>query len=134
MRKTLNVTIEADGGRDAGKVFVLTEMPAIQAEKWALKIFLALGHAGVSIPDNITEMGVGGLVYIGAQALRGLYWQDAEPILDEMMQYFQIMPDPKKPTVVRSLVDDDIEEISTFLYLRKKYLFLNIGFLEPAAA
>ena len=34
-RKTANVTISA-AGRDQGKVFVLREMPASQAERWAL--------------------------------------------------------------------------------------------------
>ncbi|MCI0152403.1 DUF3990 domain-containing protein [Paraburkholderia sediminicola] len=31
-------------GRDHGKVFQLTEMPSDQAEKWAIRVLLALGH------------------------------------------------------------------------------------------
>jgi len=134
MRKVLNYTVESDGGRDAGKVFVITEMPAAQAEKWAIKIFLALAHSGAMVPENLIDMGVSGIAVMGFRALEGLKFEDAEPILDEMMQYIKIIPDPAKPQISRELVENDIEEIKTRLNLRKEVFSLNLDFFVTAVA
>ena len=131
-RKQLTITIDQNGKRDAGKVFVLTEMSASRGEKWALKIFIALGHAGVFIPENLAEMGIQGVALMGIIALEKMTFDDAEPILDEMMGYVAFMPDPSKPEVVRALVENDIEEISTRLKLRKKLFSLNLDFFGIA--
>ena len=40
-RKTKIVTIAAEG-RDYGKSYLLTEMPALKAEKWATRAMMAL--------------------------------------------------------------------------------------------
>ena len=134
MRKTLTVKIDANGKRDAGKTFILTEMPCAKAEKWAIKIFLALAHAGIEIPENIVSLGMAGLAVVGFGALSGLKYDDAEPILDEMMDYIQVQPDTKNPEVIRGLLDEDIEEIATRLKLRKEIFNLNLDFFPNAAA
>ena len=54
-RRTKTYVI-ADENRDKGKMFLLTEMPALQAEKWAIRAFLALAKAGLVIPDDVASV------------------------------------------------------------------------------
>lgn len=131
-RKTLTITIEAEG-RDKGKAFLLTEMPASRAEKWGARALLALMRGGVEIPDEIASLGLAGLAVVGVKALGGLDWELAEPLLDEMFACIQIVPDASRPQVVRGLVEDDIEEVKTRLFLRKEILNMHIEFFTDAA-
>jgi len=132
MRKKLTYTVSAEG-RDKGKVFILTEMPASQAERWAMRAFLALARGGVELPDNIASMGMAGIASVGLGALAHLDWRDAQPLVDEMFECVQIQPDPKKPSIVRALVEDDIEEVATRLKLRAEVFKLHTDFSAPAA-
>lgn len=131
-RKTLVVTIDAPG-RDYGKSYLLTEMPASQAEKWAARALLALSRSGVEIPDSIASVGLAGLAYLGVKALAGLRFEDAEPLLDEMFRCVTFIPDPMRPNILRGLIEDDIEEVLTRLKLRSELFTLMTGFSTPAA-
>ena len=131
-RKTITYTV-TDEGRDKGKVFVLTEMPASQAERWALRAFQALAKAGIDVPDNLAQMGMAGIAIAGVQALSRTPWQEAEPLLDEMFACIQRQPNPQKSAIVRALVEDDIEEVPTRLKLRAELLKLHVDFFTPAA-
>ena len=132
-RKTLLFTLNEEG-RDKGKIFVLTEMPAAQAEKWGLRAILALAGSGVSIPDEVKDMGMVGIATLGFQALGGAKWELVEPLLDEMMSCVSIQPDPARPDIVRGLIPDDIEEPKTFVRLRREVFELHTGFFALAAA
>lgn len=129
MRATKDVFIE-DDNRDKGKVFKITEMPAMQAEKWAVRVFLALAKAGIDIPDDIASRGLAGVAVVGIKMLGGVAFADAEPLLDEMFRCVQIYPDyHKNSLLVRNLVgQDDIEEIKTITHLRQEVLELHLGF------
>ena len=118
-----------DDNRDKGKTFVLTEMPAAQAEKWALRIISAMARAGVELPEDV--QGMAGIAAIGLHALSNINFYDVEPLLDEMWQCVQIMPDTRHPSIVRPLVDNDIEEVQTRLRLRKDVLELHLSFSTP---
>jgi hypothetical protein len=131
-RSVVNYTVQ-DEGRDFGKVFVLTEMPASKAESWAMRALMALIGSGVEVPDGFERMGMAGMAEIGLKALSGLKWEVAEPLLDEMLECVQIMPDPSKPHVVRRLIDEDIEEIMTRVKLRAEVWKLHTGFLQAVA-
>ena len=132
MRKTLTVTIDAKG-RDLGKVFLLREMPASQAEKWAARALVAMSTSGIDVPDDIAASGLAGIAAIGIKAIGGMKFEDAEPLLDEMFSCISIIPDPSRPNITRSLVEDDIEEVMTRLKLRKELFDLHLGFSIPAA-
>lgn len=132
MRKTIDVTI-ADDGRDKSKVFRLTEMPAAQAEKMAVRALLAMAKSGVDVPEDVVGMGLMGLVAIGVRALRHVEFADLEPLLDELMGCVQVVPDRQKPQFARPLMPDDVEEVRTYLTLRKALLELHVGFSLPAA-
>jgi len=119
-----------DDNRDKGKTFVLTEMPAAQAEKWAIRIAMAMNRAGVDTGD-VHGMGMAAIAGFGLKALLNVNYYDVEPLLDEMWQFVQIMPDQRHPSIVRPLVDDDIEEIQTRAKLRMDVLNLHISFSQP---
>lgn len=131
-RATLNYTVQ-DEGRDAGKVFVLTEMPASRAESWAMRALLALMAGGVEVPEGFDRMGMAAMAEVGIKALSGLKWEVAEPLLAEMWSCVQIMPDPSKPHVIRNLIEEDIEEILTRVKLRAEVWKLHTGFLKAVA-
>lgn len=132
MRKTQIVAIGPEGGRDAGKSFLLTEMAARPAEKWATRAFLALSRAGIDIPEDIAQQGIAGLAIVGFKMLGGMSFQDAEPLLDEMMACVQFLPNPAtlqpRPLVDNGTEGDDIEEVQTRIRLRAEVFTLHTGF------
>jgi hypothetical protein len=128
MRKTLNFTI-TDEGRDKGKVFVLTEMSAAQAESWAMKALLGLIGSNAEMPENFS---MASLAEYGLKSLMGLKWETAEPLLSEMFSCVQIMPDATKAHIIRPLIESDIEEIMTRVKLRAEVWKLHTGFLNTA--
>lgn len=132
MRKTAMYPVE-EKGRDQGKVFLLTEMTARQGEEWAMKVLLALMASNVNLPEGFENLGMAALAQMGLKALTGLKWEVLEPLLSEMMQNIEIIPDPAKTNVHRALVEDDIEEILTRLKLRAEVWNLNMGFLAAVA-
>lgn len=132
MRKTTTVRIEADGKRDAGKVFFITELPADQIERWAIRALLALSKSEVSIPPGIARAGLAGIASLGLRAISRINFYDAEPLLAEMMSCVQIIPDPSRPQVMRALISDDIEELATMGKLRMEVFSLHVDFSAPA--
>ena len=133
MRKTTNVTIP-DKGRDKGKVFVITEKSAIEADKWGIRALLALSKSGVPIPPEFMEMGIIGVLAVGIHRLAGVSFGDLEPLLDEMLTCVEIVPTPGRPDVIRKLMTDDIEEVKTLQTLRMEVFRLHTGFSPPAKA
>lgn len=127
MRKTLHFRV-SDSGRDNGKTFILTEMSAMKAEKWALKALLALMNSGVDVPENAKAMPTAALAELGLKALGGLSFEVAEPLLEEMLSCITFMPEPKTPHVIRPLFEEDIEEVQTLFKLRLEVLKLHVNF------
>lgn len=130
-RRIQTLTIDAEG-RDQGKIFVLKEMPAEQAEKWAGRAILALAKSGVEVPDDVAAAGLAGVASVGIKAFGGIAWDMAEPLLDEMFTCVTIQPNVDKPQITRRLVEDDIEEVATRLKIRIALFELHTGFSVPA--
>ncbi len=128
-RKQITLTIGAEG-RDKGKVFVLTELSAYEAEEWAGRALFSLMNAGVEIPDKIAEAGLAGVAAMGMKAIAKLPFESAKPLLDKMMDCVQIQP---SPNVTRELMSGDVEEVATLFTLRKKVLGLHLDFFMAAA-
>lgn len=129
-RKTAHVTI-SEPGRDLGKVFVLTEMSARQAERWAMRALLAAAKGGADFPEDVTSLGMQGMAIVGLRALSYLPFDEADALMEEMFGCIQIQPDPKQPNVVRPLIDDDIEEVRTRIFLRAEVFKLHVDFSKP---
>jgi hypothetical protein len=120
-------------GRDQNKRFVITEMAAIKAERWAYRALLALAHAGAELPEEAVQGGMAAIARAGVAALQSLDYKEAAPLLDEMLTCVRVMPDPKNPEFTRPLVmnemeGDDIEEIQTLLELRRRIFDLHTNF------
>ena len=137
MRKTLTYT--ASAGRDAGKIFLITEMAARPAHKWATRALFAVMNAGLEVPDEYKDAGFAGLAAVVssgdtqllAMFIRTLGKLDvavAMPLLDELLDCVEIIPDPSNPNVKRKMWDEDIEEVSTIFALQKEVLVLHMGF------
>jgi len=133
MARKVETFVVTDEGRDKGKSYILTEMPASQAEKWAIKAFLALARSGTEIPDNVREAGMEGIAVLGFKALGGIRFPEAEALMDEMFSCVQFMPDPGRPNIVRPLVENDVEEVITRVKLRAEVFALHVGFTWPDA-
>jgi len=123
MRKTQTVTITA-AGRDQGKTFLITEMPASQAENWAIRAVFAMGKSNVDIPMDAVYAGWAVVATVGLKALLGAPYDEARPLLDEMMACVQSVQD----SGTRPLIESDIDEISTRMFLRDEVFRLHANF------
>lgn len=115
----------AETGRDKGKVYNITEMSAYQAESWAIRVILAVGNAGIEIPDGLASQGMAGLMAVGYMNLLKIPFEAAKPLLDEMMGCVQFVP---VANIKRQLIEDDIEEVKTRLEIRKAIWNLHMDF------
>lgn len=132
MRKTKLVTITAEG-RDQNKGYLLREMPAMQAEKWATRALLALANSGVDLPPDFDPKTASSaqIITVGLEAFGKARWELMEPLLDEMMECVRYVGNPiTAPEVSVPLVanEDAIEEVSTLLTIRRELLELHLGF------
>lgn len=118
-------TFIAESGRDKGKQYLITEMSATQAENWAIKALLAVGNAGIEIPEELASQGMAGLMAVSYMNLLKIPFESARPLLDEMMTCVQYVP---SPNLKRPLIEDDIEEVSTRLQIRKEVWNLHLDF------
>lgn len=131
-RKTLTWEVD-DKNRDEGKIFYITEMSATETEDWAINAFLALGNAGVEIPEDVAALGFAGIASIALTALGKVPFEHVKPLMDKMMACVKIIPDKAQLTVMRPLIESDIEEITTRLKLRKMVFGLHADFFLPAS-
>lgn len=121
MRETKDVT---GVGKDSDKIYRITEMPAVKAEKWALKALWAIAAAGLEIPDDANNAPLSKLAEFGLKALAKVPFNVAEPLLDEMLTCVEVLTDAG----VRKLIADDFQDVKTILKLRKEVLSLHINF------
>lgn len=147
-RKELRVTITAKG-RDKGKMFVLHEMASDQAERWFIRLVLALANAGAKMPEEILFGGAAGFaellptlrnsLVVAIRAIQGLDHRDVSALLDEMTPFIKCQPTPGS---VPPMPEQDIfpgtasqiEEVATWFKLRFELIQLHVGFSLAAAA
>lgn len=127
-RKTRTVVIDDKTSRDCGKRYYIEEFPARRAEKWATKALLAMTNAGVDVPPEVVRMGAAAVLAVGMRALLTMGFMEAEPLLDEMMQCVQFVPDPAKPDLTLPLDDYNVEEVATLVKLREEVIDIHTGF------
>lgn len=124
------VVIDGDPAknRDVGKTFLITEMDAFKAEWWAIKLTLALGKAGMELPEEV--QGMAAIAAAGLGALMKIDPADAKPLLDEMLECAVYQHKPNHPPLPLIGV---VEEPSTLLTLRKEIFKLHTGFLAAGS-
>lgn len=125
-RRTKVVTIDSEKSRDHGKTFLITEMSADAAEWWAIRV--TQGIVG-SNPDADFDIFSGSLPRLANFAFVGLAKIPADqlkPLMDEMKSCVSFMlPDGKTS---RALLQGDVEDIMTWLELRKEVFEILTGF------
>jgi hypothetical protein len=134
MRKTERFPITSEG-RDKGKIFILTEMPADQGERWAIRALLALTNTGAAIPEEALGAGMAGLAAVGIQALGLLNHAQVQPLLDELWPTcVRIIPPNEKlmPQEIISGINSQIQEVKTRFEIYRALLKLHTGFSMPA--
>lgn len=136
MITTKDVTIEE--GSDAGKVFVVKQMPLLRGDRWANRVALALCKSGVDISGLTTADEEGkpvfrglldmvGIVNIALRALGGVDDAVAQSLLDEVISDVKIrLPGGGERTLI---VESDITSISTLWKLRIESIKVNLDFL-----
>lgn len=132
MRKTEVVHAPDWCGRDAGKIYVITEMSAVAAEKWAIGMFLVLKGTAMQIPPEIERFGMIAVARAGINAFLAsdVDRTKLEPLLDQMLTCIKRVRDPRAPEVVTPLrlELDDVEEVATLGWLRSEVLRVHTGF------
>ena len=124
MRKEKEITITE--GRDAGKTFKITEMPATQADRWATKALCLVGKSGCSIIDLFNKMSNGGILNV----LGDLGYDGAEPLFEELLNCCSFKQDGVYVQMKGSMIDSVIEDWTTIFRLRKEAYDLTMNFLE----
>lgn len=131
-RKTVMVPVPLEPGyeRDHGKHFMLTEMDAEQAEKWAWRMFLALKGTTAQVPPEVERMGMVGVFIRGLNSFLAadVKFGDLEPLLDQMFTCVQRVRDMNHPDKATMLIPGDVEEVKTRAWLRSEVLGLHVGF------
>ena len=125
-RRTKVVTIDAEKGRDHGKTFLVTEMPADAAEWWAIRALQGILGAN---PDFDIDIFSAPLAKIAGFAFVGLARIPAEqlkPLMDEMKGCVSVLlPDGK---TTHALLPNDVEDFMTWVELRKEVFEVLTGF------
>ena len=127
-RKTTVVTIKE--GRDKGKSFRITEWPCTQIEDWILRAVFGLGKAGVEISPDILQAGAAPTAYVIASQAVKLPSRLGLKLAHELMECVQRVEEK----LDRSLVENDIEDVTTRLMLKGEVLKLTFGFFVDAAS
>lgn len=135
-------------GRDAGKKFLITEMPAFKFDHLAMRMLSAIASSGVSLTNFISESTGTAIESVGdLAALKEIDPQDGVigllnasfnvfgmvpssvsiPILDELLSCVQFIPDGGR---ARPISHDlgDIEDFRTFWKLRFDAFMIHINF------
>lgn len=143
-RKTIQYVVDpASGNRDAGAVFVLTEMSADRGARWAYRLLLMLFNAQADDEDSrmTEEMLHTGMAGVAAlrnmvpevyRAMQRLDYDKVAPLLDELMTCAKYQPPDTRlqPQAILSGDNCQIQEISTFFKLHWALLDLHTGFSE----
>lgn len=139
MRRTKEIPISgAAKNRDHGKTFLITEMDADAAERWAARAMSALARSGAQIPPELITSGMAGFAAMTwgqgvgivtgvTRAFLSMDPNDMEPLMAEMMTCVQRIED-RAVGGARPLVVEDIEEVQTRVMLRGEVLSLHLGF------
>lgn len=124
MRKEIEIKIEA--GRDAGKVFKVEEMPAVQMDRWITRALCLLNRSSESGISSIGGQTMEDLL----KAFSKLDFKESEPLLDELLACCSFKKDGTLVKMTGSMIDSVIEDWTTIFKLRIEALKLNLGFLE----
>lgn len=123
-RRTKVVVIDDEKSRDHGKQFMVTEMDAESAEWWAIRVLQGILGSDADIDISAPLAKLARFAFI---ALAQMPAAKLKPLMDEMKPCIKVLL-PDKTT--RDVLPSDIEEIKTWLELRKEVFGVLTGFFE----
>lgn len=129
-RKTLQYRVTDTTSRDAGTRYLITEMSATDAEKWALRAFIGMAKNGITIPQYTQEGGMALMALYGLNMVAQLPVEEAEYLMGRMMDCVKVMPNDNNDDVVRELVEEDIQDVATRVKLRAEVFKLHVDFIQ----
>ena len=121
----------------AGDVtFVISKMPLIQGDRWANRVALALCRGGVDVSgfmggadlsDVKGMIDIVGITNTALKALGGIADEEAQSLLDELLNYIKVkLSDGSTRSVV---LESDVKDIQTLWKLRIEAIKINLDFL-----
>jgi hypothetical protein len=125
LRNSKTITIES--GRDKGKTFVITEMPVVQADDWAMRAIITVANGGIDVGDLRSEMGMLGIGNILLKALSNIRAEEAIPLLNELLECAQIVPSGGNAREIE--LNTDIRDVKTLFRLRAEAIAVHLDFL-----
>lgn len=138
MRKIVDYIVSDSESRDFNKHYVITEMPAYQAEKWCYKAINGMIKSGIYVPEeiNVLELPAQVLAFFGVTHFLKIDFEHLNPLLDEMMACVKIRANKDNPLLDRAINNEmnDVEEVSTLINLRLEVFKLHMGFLKAVVA
>lgn len=131
-----NKTVTIEKGRDAGKVFLITEMSAIDADEWAHRLVEQATLSGIDLKDvdvlNLDTKSMKGMIEIGAMVISILGRIPHETsrkmkfdILDRCVKII-----PKSGDARICLWDQEIKDFKNFTILAAHAIGIHVDFLE----
>lgn len=132
--KTKIVTIEK--GRDAGKTFEITEMPAIQADDWAHDLLYNASMSGMDLKNvdvlNLNTNSMAGMIEVGAMvaSIIGRIPKDDSKRMkfDLLDRCVKIVPTGGNPRACQW--DSEIKDFQNFTILFGHAVGIHINFLK----
>jgi hypothetical protein len=133
---TKDVTIK--DGADAGKTFIVKQMPLLRGDRWANRVALSLCKGGVDISGLTTTdengklvfrglLDMAGVVSVALKALGGVDDVTAQDLLDEVLQdvRLRLANGSERPLILET----DVTSIATLWKLRIESIKVNLDFL-----
>lgn len=117
-------------GADHGKVFVITRMPAMEADQWGRHCLQAAIASGADIPGLDEDAGLAGLAAVGLGIFGAMDPQRMDGLIERLMRCVSVQPDPRNTAVRRPLDESDLEEIPTVGWLQKEAFALHVDFFK----
>lgn len=131
MRKSITVSID-----DRGKQlqFKITEMPATKLERWLTRALLLIAAANKGEADDGVDLQVAAshLASQGLRALANVRYEDAEPLLEEMLNCCTRIDAGVDQKCTSDSVDGYIEDVQTLFKLRMEAMKLNLSFFTES--
>lgn len=125
--------IQITEGRDAGKTFLVMEMPCSKAEKWFARALCAMLSG--DIPADVRELAktssAAAFMRVMQAGLHSLKWETAEPLYDDLLAQIYVLPKGSAEARIQlkaSNIDAHVQDFATMYRLRGAVLELSLGF------
>ena len=129
MRKEKIITIQ-DRGQEL--TFKIREMSAAQLESWVIRAVMLAAGSGVQVPGSADIKAAGAyLAENGLAALGNIDFEEARPLLDELLGCCSRLVERVEERCTPKTVDNYIFDVTTLFRLRMEAIKMNLGFLQP---